>query len=74
MSEHISKTKLLEYFDDLEKTLKDQVIHTNFTDTEGREKFYLMYHATQLLKARVLQDFKVEYTPTAHYYDEQEQQ
>lgn len=67
----ITKDKLLSYFEELEDTLKNQVMFSPIDAEYQRERFYDLFQATQLLKARVLQDFKVEYQPTSYHYDEE---
>ena len=70
MPKLITLDNIIEWLDNGEQAIKDQVMRTNINDTEGREKLYYLYHAHGLLRSQVLADFADEVTYQHNLYDE----
>lgn len=58
------------WLDDLDTSLKNQIVGTTLLDTEAREGLYNLYQAAQLLRARMLGDFSEEVEFSNNMYDE----
>lgn len=56
----ITRTQVDKWFEDLDETLKNQIVHTTLNEHSSREEYYSLYQAAQLLKTRFLQDFYEE--------------
>ena len=58
MSNVITHRQLMEWLDDQDKLLKDQIMNT--PDEGDRNKIFNLYHATQLFKTNISNAFKIE--------------
>jgi len=66
----ITQQQVDRWFDDLESTLKDQVVNSPLGSKQAREDIYNLYQAAQLLRARFYEDFSsVVEMPKNHEYD-----
>jgi hypothetical protein len=65
----ITLSQMNTWFDDLEASLKDRIVNSPLIDAEGRSDTYLLYQASQLLRARMLGDFSEEIVIEHKQYD-----
>jgi hypothetical protein len=61
---------MTQWLDDLDDSLKSQIVSTPLLDTEVRESLYQLYQAAQLLRARMLGDFSETVEFNNNMYDE----
>lgn len=66
----ITLKQVTSWLDDLDTSLKSQIVGTTLMDTAARESLYNLYQAAQLLRARMLGDFSEEVEFSHNYYDE----
>jgi hypothetical protein len=66
----ITLQQMTDWLDDLDESLKSQIVSTTLADTDVRENLYNLYQAAQLLRARMLGDFSQEVEFTNNMYDE----
>ncbi len=65
----VTEQQVEKWFDDLDSTLKNQVVNTPLSGSKQREELYSLYQAAQLLKARFYQDLKMEVEMPNFEYD-----
>lgn len=68
MSNVITHRQLMEWLDEQDNLLKDQIMNT--PDEVERNKIYNLYHATQLFKTNISNAFKIEVEWEHNMYDE----
>jgi hypothetical protein len=65
----ITLSQMNRWFDELEDALKNKIVDSPLADAEGRSDTYLLYQASQLLRARMLGDFSSEVVIEHKQYD-----
>jgi hypothetical protein len=66
----ITLKNITQWLDDLDTSLKSQIVGTRLDDSQSRESLYNLYQAAQLLRARMLGDFSDQVEFSNNMYDE----